>query len=99
MHVYSCEDDNQSETLGQAPLQMYLSVKTSAVNGNHARRPLSLLRSWANTRSVREQTFFFTDDAEQDPALLAMSGTYCCNVRSAFIFADVFLCRGRVSLD
>jgi hypothetical protein len=79
--VYSCEDQDIKDTTGlQSPsppssIELYLSVKTSASQGNHARRPLSLLRSWANTRTVREHTFFFTDAAEHDPVLLAMSGT------------------------
>jgi hypothetical protein len=33
-----------------------------------------LLRSWARTTAVRQHTFFFTDAAEHDPALLRMSG-------------------------
>ena len=59
---------------GAAAPQIYFSVKTSAANGNHGRRPLSLLRSWAATASVRNRTYFFTDAAERDPTLLAMSG-------------------------
>ena len=75
----SCDDNvkatpgPQSSSLASSA-NLYISVKTSAAGGNHARRPLALLRSWANTRSVREHTFFFTDAEEHDPALLAMSG-------------------------
>ena len=77
--AYSCEDSNLTDTSMSSSIssniEIYITVKTSASRGNHARRPLSLLRSWANTRSVRDYTFFFTDAAERDPALLAMSGT------------------------
>ena len=54
----SCEASAPTST-ATSP-EIYLSVKTSAAHGNHARRPLSLLRSWANTNGVRQDTFFFT---------------------------------------